>query len=132
MRYVLCAALAAIALLAISSAPTVAQPGITIRQVLQSRTTLTGQPIEFPHFRNQVTATLTELAPDGQTGSTTLVFPSVVYQMQGTSSLAIAGLAATAIGSGQALVAPLRTPFNGANRGSTPAKFLTVSFGEQG
>jgi quercetin dioxygenase-like cupin family protein len=132
MRYILCAVLAGIVLLATFTAPTVAQPGITIHPLLQSKTTLTGQPIELPHFRNQVTAALTELAPGGQTGNTTLFFPSVVYQMDGTLSLEIPGQDAKTISAGQAVAAPLRTPFNGGNRGATVAKFLTVSFGEQG
>jgi len=68
MRYIVCALLAGILLLTFNT-PSAAQTGITIRQLLQTTTTPTGQPLEFPHFRNQVTAVLTELAPGGQTGS---------------------------------------------------------------
>jgi quercetin dioxygenase-like cupin family protein len=132
MRYVLCAVLVDIVLLATFIKPTVGQPGITVHPLLQSKTTLTGQPIELPHFRNQVTTVLTELAPGGQTGNTTVFFPSVFYQMEGTLSLEIPGQDARTIGTGQATAAPLRTPFNGANRGATAAKFLSVYFGEQG
>src|SRR5262249_4323116 len=112
--------------------PTVAQPGITIHPVLQSKTTLTGQPIELPHFRNQVTAVLMELASGGQTGNTTLSFPSVFYQMEGTLSLEIPGQDAKTISTGAAVAVPLRTPVNRANRGAVSAKFLTVTFGAQG
>lgn len=132
MRYILCAVLVGIVLMTISNTPSAAQTGITIHPLLQSETTLTGQPIELPHFRNQVTAVLTELASGGQTGNTTLFFPSVFYQMEGTLSLEIPGQAARTISTGQAVAAPFRTPFNGANRGATDAKILTVYFGEQG
>ena len=132
MRYFLCAVLVGTILLAAFAAPTVAQPGITIHPLLQSKTTLTGQPIELPHFRNQVAAVLMELASGSQTGNMTVLFPSVFYQLEGTLSLEIPGQDPRTISAGNAIAAPLRTPFNGANRGATAAKFLAVYFGEQG
>ncbi len=134
MRYIVGAVLAGILLLATFNTPSAAAPGITPtpRRLLQTTTTQTGQPLEFPHFRNQVTAVLTELAPGGQTGSTTQFFPSVVYVMEGALSLEVPGHAARTISAGQALAAPLRTPINGVNRGATLVRFLTVYFGEQG
>ncbi len=132
MRYILCAVLAGILLVATFNTPSAAQTGITIRQLLQTTTTQTGQPLEFPHFRNQVTAVLTELAPGGQTGSTTQFFSSVVYVIEGALSLEVPGEATRTINAGQALAAPLRTPINGVNRGATSVKFLTAYFSEQG
>jgi quercetin dioxygenase-like cupin family protein len=132
MRYILCTVLVGGLLVAAFNTPSAAQTGITIRPLLQSATTLTGQSFELPHFRNQVTAALTELASGGQTGNTTVLFPSVIYQIEGTVSMEIAGQAARTTSTGQALVAPLRMPFNTANRGTTSAKFLSVFFGEQG
>jgi hypothetical protein len=49
MRYILRAVLAGSVLLATFTTPTVAQPGVTRSQPLQTTTTLTGQPLEFPH-----------------------------------------------------------------------------------
>ncbi len=132
MRYIVCAVLAGILLLATFNTPSAAQTGITVRQLLQTTTTLTGQRLEFPHFRNQVTAVLTELAPGGQTGSTTQFFPSVVYVIEGALSLEVPGQAARTISAGQAIAAPLRTPINAVNRGATSVRFLIVYFGEQG
>jgi quercetin dioxygenase-like cupin family protein len=134
MRYIVGAVLAGILVLATFNTLSAGPPGITptVRRLLQTTTTLTGQPLEFPHFRNQVTAVLTELAPGGQTGSTSLFFPSVVYVMEGPLSLEVLGQAARTISAGQALAAPLRTPINSVNRGATSVRFLTVYFGEQG
>ncbi len=131
MRYILCAVLAGILSLATFNTPSAAQTGITIHRLLQTTTTLTGQRFELPHFRNQVTAVLIELASGGQTGSVTLFFPSVLYLIEGALSLEIQDRPPRTISAGQAIAAPLRTPFNSANRGATSAKFLTVYFGEQ-
>ncbi len=131
MRYTVCALLVGMLLLTFNT-PSAAQTGITVRQLLQTTTTPAGQPLEFPHFRNQVTAVLTELAPGGQTGSTTQFFPSVVYVIDGALSLEVPGQAARTISAGQALAAPLRTPISSVNRGATSVKFLTVYFSEQG
>jgi quercetin dioxygenase-like cupin family protein len=132
MRDILCVVLATILLLSTFDTPSAAQPGFTLHPLLQTTTTLTDQPLEFSHFRNQVAAVLTELPAGGRTGTMTLFFPSVVYLIEGLLSLEVPGEAARTISAGHALAAPLRTPFNSANQGATSAKFLTVYFGEQG
>ena len=130
MRYIVCTVLG-ILLLATVDAPSVAQPGITPHRLLQTTTTIIGQPIEFVHSRDEVAAFLVELAPGGETGRMLHLFPMVVYVTEGTLSFEIPGQAARTVDAGQAFVAPLKSPINGVNRGATPVKFLAVYFGER-
>src|SRR5207247_10796553 len=59
----------------IPAPPAVGQVGFKSTTILQSQTTVTGQPIEFPLFRNQFTGILLELAPGGETGVHLHPFP---------------------------------------------------------
>jgi len=124
--------LAMVLAFAASSGSVTAQGKITLRRLVQTKTTLTGQPLTFPHLRNQVTALLTELAPGGQTGETTLLFPSVAYVMSGDLIVEIQGQAPRTFATGRAFVPPFEIPINSVNRGSKPVRLLTVYFGEQG
>src|SRR2546428_13867511 len=47
--------------------PALGQVGFKSTTILQSQTTVTGQRIEFPMFRYQITAIMLERAPGGQT-----------------------------------------------------------------
>jgi quercetin dioxygenase-like cupin family protein len=131
MRYIVCTVVAGILLLATIDAPSVAQPGIASQLLLQTTTTIAGQPLEFVHSRDEVAAFLVELAPGGETGRMLHLFPMVVYVTAGTLSFEIPGQAARTVDAGQAFVAPLKSAINGVNRGATPVKFLAVYFGER-
>jgi len=68
MRHVACAVLAGLVAGGIPAARSAAQAPpaqtpIVIHRLLQSTTTLTGQPLEFPLTENKVTAVLLEAAP---------------------------------------------------------------------
>ena len=120
-------AAAAIVLLAVSALPAGAQT----RTLLQATTTVNGEPIRFPTRANIVTATLSTLQPAGQTGFYAPSFPAVVYVLGGTLSLDVTGRPARTVRSGETFVAPNKMAMNLANKGSSPAKFLTVYFGEE-
>jgi|GEM_PF-6839358 len=134
MRHVACAVLAGLVAGGIPAARSAAQAPpaqtpIVIHRLLQSTTTLTGQPLEFPLTENQVTAVLLEAAPGRGTGNTTLFFPTIAYVIDGTFTLEIPGRAASTVSGGQAVVLPLRTPINGVNNGTSQARVLLVYFG---
>ncbi len=107
-------------------------PGITTRPLLQATTTLTGQPLQFPLFRNQVTAILGELAPGGQVGRHQHPFPGVAYVLEGTITLEVDGQAPRTFTAGQAYAEVVNTMHNAFNRGTTPSRVLAVFFGEAG
>jgi quercetin dioxygenase-like cupin family protein len=107
-----------------------APPGITVRTLVAGTTTITGKPLEFPLFRNQVFATLVEIAPGGRTASLRIQVPTVGYLLGGTVSVEIQGQPPRTLAADQALIAPVNTPVVVSNRGSGAARFLSVSFGD--
>lgn len=115
--------------------PVVAQqpppsPTITRRTVLQTITTLAGQPLQFPLFRNVVTGALVELAPGGQTGPQRFFVPTVLYVLEGTLTVEFEGIAPRAIAAGQAAVPPTSIAANGRNLGTTATRWLAVTFAD--
>lgn len=105
-------------------------PAITRRAVLQTITTLAGQPLQFPLFRNEVAATLGELAPGGQTGPQRFFVPTVLYVLDGTLTVEFEGNPSRSIAAGQAIVPPTNLGANGRNLGTTSVKWLAVTFGD--
>lgn len=111
----------------VQSAPA---PGITPRVLLQTTTTITGQPLQFSLFRNQVVAVLAELDPGGQTSPQRFFVPVVLYVLEGTLTVEIEGQTPRTITAGQALVPPINASTNGANRGTTAVRWLFVAFAD--
>lgn len=111
-------------------APPPQPPGITVGRLLVTTTTVTGQPLEFPLFRNQVAAFLLELDPGGQSGPQQFLVPAVVYVLEGTLTAEVEGQPPRVFTAGQAFVPPVNVLANARNRGTTLARFLTVTFGD--
>ncbi len=107
-------------------------PAVRLATVLQATTTTIGQPIEFPHFRNQVSAVFVEIAPGGQTDRHQHHAVVVTNVLDGAVTVEIEGHGQKVYAAGQAFVEPVDTWHNVTNRGSTPAKVLFVFAGEQG
>lgn len=107
-----------------------APPGITVRPLLATTTTMTGQPLEFPLFRNQVTAILGEFAPGGRASTLQLRVPAVGYVLGGTVSVEVQGAPPRTFSIGQAYIPPVGTPYVTINRGTEPARILIVRFGD--
>ncbi len=105
-------------------------PGITTRILVAGTTTMTGQPLEFPLFRNQVSALLLEIAPGGRTVTTMFQVPTVGYILEGTVSVEIQGVAPRTFSTDQVYIPPVNTPLTTINRGAGPAKILSVRFGD--
>lgn len=111
-------------------APPAPPSGVTVRPVLQTTTTMTGQLLTFPLFRNQVGAVIVELAPGGQTGAQRFQDPAVVYVLDGAVTVEVEGQAPRSFAAGQAFVPPLGRLANATNRGTTTLRFLTTTFGD--
>ncbi|MGH2435815.1 MAG: cupin domain-containing protein [bacterium] len=108
------------------------QVGFQAAMLLQSNTTATGQPIQFPTFRNQITALRAELAPGGQTGRHMHPVPTFVYVLEGELSVEADGHGAKVYKAGDAFLESVNMWHNGINRAGTPTKFLVVFSGEEG
>ncbi|HEY2824465.1 MAG TPA: hypothetical protein VGI83_02870 [Gemmatimonadales bacterium] len=110
------------------TSPLAAQGRITSRTVLQATKTVTGQALEFPARGDKVIATVGTIKTKGQSGALTMRFPTSIHVLSGTVSLEITGKAPRAFKTGEAFVAPTRTAFTLANRGTVPTRFIAVAF----
>jgi quercetin dioxygenase-like cupin family protein len=109
-----------------------AQVGFRATTVFQGTRTTIGQQIQFPLFRNQITALLVEIAPGGETGRHQHPAPTFVYVLEGTVTIAHEGHPQAVYTAGQAFLEAVNTWHNGRNLGTTPLKLLVVFSGEEG
>lgn len=61
--------------------------GLTLTTIIQTETTMIGQPIRFPQTDGQITAVLAEVAPRGQVGRHMHPVPLFVYIFEGTLTI---------------------------------------------
>jgi quercetin dioxygenase-like cupin family protein len=124
-----------------SAAPSVAQQvdtppfgpvGFTATTLLQTSTTVEGQPIHFPNGDEQFTAILGEIAPGGQAGRHMHPVPLLVYMLEGSLSIEMEGHGTHVVNAGEAFTEVINTWHNGRNLGNTPARFLIVFAGQDG
>lgn len=108
------------------------QVGFQAAMLLQSNTTATGQQIQFPIFRNQITALRAELAPGGQTGRHMHPVPTFVYVLEGELVVEADGHGTKTYKAGDAFLESINMWHNGSNRTNSPTKFLVVFSGEEG
>lgn len=112
--------------------PVWGQVGAKFTPVFQGKTTIIDQPIQFPRFRNQVTAVLGEIAPGGEIGRHQHPVPAITYVLEGTVTVEIEGSAQRVFTAGQAYLEPVDAWHNAFNRGTTPVKVLAIFAGEVG
>jgi quercetin dioxygenase-like cupin family protein len=110
--------------------PPIGPVGFTATTLLQTSTTVTGQPIRFPQGDEQFTAVLGEIAPGGQAGRHMHAVPLVVYMLEGALSIEMEGHETHDVNAGEAFTEVVNTWHNGRNLGSTPARFLIVFAGQ--
>ena len=112
--------------------PPVGPVGFTATTLLQTSTTVMGQPIRFPLGDSQFTAVLGEIAPGGQAGRHMHPVPLVVYMLEGALSIEMEGYGTYEVNAGESFTEVVHTWHNGRNLGSTPARFLIVFAGQDG
>lgn len=106
--------------------------GVRSTTLLQASTTPSGQPIEFPLWRNQFSASLVEITPGGQVGRHMHPVPVLVYILEGELTVETEGQPPRTYKAGQAALEVVNTWHNGLNRASVPLKFLAIFTGEEG
>jgi quercetin dioxygenase-like cupin family protein len=134
----LASALALSLLLSCAATIAIAQPtqtgpvGLTLTPVLETATTITGQPIRFPQGDNQFTAVLAEVAPGGQVGRHMHPVPLFVYMLEGTLSIEMDGHGTHTFSAGQGFAEVTNLWHNGRNLTDKPVRFLIVFSGQKG
>ena len=109
-----------------------AQVGMKATTVLQTTTTASGQPLQFPQSRSQFTGVVIELAPGGEVGRHMHPAPNFVYVLEGEITIEAEGHPARTYSAGQSFAESVNHWHNGFNRGSAPLKILVVFAGEEG
>lgn len=105
--------------------------GLKVTPVLETTTTLTGQPIRFPAGDNQIAAVLAEVAPGGQVGRHMHPVPLFVYILEGTLSIEMEGHGTHTFSAGQGFAEVVNMWHNGRNLGDKPVRFLIVFSGQK-
>jgi quercetin dioxygenase-like cupin family protein len=106
--------------------------GLTLTPILETTTTITGQPIRFPQGDNQFTAVLAEVAPGGQVGRHLHPVPLFVYILEGTLSIEMEGHETHTFSAGEGFAEVTNTWHNGRNLTDQPVRFLIVFAGQEG
>jgi quercetin dioxygenase-like cupin family protein len=106
--------------------------GLKLTPVLETATTITGQPIRFPQGENQFTAVIAEVAPGGQVGRHMHPVPLFVYMLEGTLSIEMDGHGTHTFSAGQGFAEVTNTWHNGRNLTDKPVRFLIVFSGQKG
>jgi len=106
--------------------------GVKLTPVLETATTVTGQPIRFPQGDNQFTAVIAEVAPGGQVGRHMHPVPLFVYMLEGTLSIEMEGHGTHTFSAGQGFAEIVNSWHNGRNLTDKPVKFLIVFAGQKG
>ena len=126
-------------LFALGSGPAVGQEGhphgaigLKITPLVETTTTITGQPIRFPHGDNQLVAVVAEVAPGGQVGRHMHPVPLFVYMLEGRLDIEVEGHGTHTFSAGEGFAEVINTWHNGRNLGDTPARFLIVFSGQKG
>ena len=110
-----------------------AQDEFTITEVLNTTTTLGGQPITFPaEGEVEVHGDVVEIAPGGETGRHKHPYPAFMYVLAGTLVLELDDGTSKTYTAGQALIEDAETWFNNKNPGQTPTRFVSVLYGNTG
>ncbi|OFX13358.1 MAG: hypothetical protein A2V59_10465 [Armatimonadetes bacterium RBG_19FT_COMBO_69_19] len=132
MRKTVFVTVLALAFVMVAAIAVWSQVGFQATAVLQSSTTGAGQPIQFPLFRNEITALRAELAPGGQTGRHMHPVPTFVYVLEGELTVEADGQGTKVHKAGDAFLEVVNAWHNGINRTNAATRFLVVFSGEQG
>lgn len=105
-------------------------PGIRITPVLQTSTTLSGQSLQFPLFRNQVTSLLVEIAPGGENTRHQHPVPNLIYVLEGSVTIDTEGVGQRTFTAGQVFIEPVNQWHRAFNSGTVVHRAVAVFSGE--
>lgn len=106
---------------------------ISLQPLLKTEKTISGQTIAYPqNAPAQITAAVVTLAPGAQTGWHTHPVPLFGYVLEGEIRVDYGNNTIRTYRAGDALIEAIDQPHDGHNRGSVPAKILSVFIGARG
>ena len=103
----------------------------TVETVLETATTIIGQPIAYPAGAAQVTAAIVTIPPGGETGWHLHAVPLFGYMLDGELTVDYGTKGTHVYKVGDALMEAMNWPHNGMNRGSVPVRILAVYIGAE-
>jgi quercetin dioxygenase-like cupin family protein len=106
--------------------------GLSVKPILQTTTTVGGQPIQFPQGEGELTAVIAEVAPGGQVGRHMHPVPLFVYILEGTLTIDMEKHGTHAFKAGEGFAEIIHSWHNGKNLGDKPVRFLIVFAGRKG
>lgn len=97
--------------------------------LLQSGTTVLGQPFAYPADNPDVTAAIVTLPPGAQTGWHTHEVPLFGYVLEGVITVDYGSKGVKVYKPGDSWIEAINWPHNGMNKGTVPVKLLAVYMG---
>ncbi|MFZ2405572.1 MAG: cupin domain-containing protein [Methylobacter sp.] len=105
---------------------------VKVTPLLKTTTSWDGKPIVYPKGQSEVTASIVEIAPKGETGWHEHPVPALGYIMEGELELRLATGAVKILHPGDVLPESVGVLHNGRNIGDEPVKILVFFIGEVG
>lgn len=106
-------------------------PGVVSKEVMKTTTTVIGQPIVYPNaVRPQVTASIVEIPPGGETGWHAHKAPLYAWLTAGALTVEYEGGRTMGFHEGEPIIESVHIPHNGRNTGVKPAKLLVFTLGD--
>jgi len=107
--------------------------GPRVETLLESRTTVLGQPIAYPtEGAARITAVIVTLAPGAETGRHRHRVPLYGHVLSGQVTIDYEGRGSKTFKAGDAFMEAVGTWHNGRNSGSEPLRILAVYLGAEG
>ncbi len=103
-----------------------------VEVLLQTETSVIGEPLEYPAGTPQVTIAIVTMQPGEKTGWHRHDVPLAAYILEGQVTVDYGNAGTRTYLAGDALVEAFRSPHNGANTGDGIARILAIFAGADG
>jgi quercetin dioxygenase-like cupin family protein len=101
------------------------KPAVTIKRLLSTRTTASGQPIDVP-VHPEVVASRYEIAPNAALPIHEHPYPRYAYVLSGTMEITVLGGKTYRYGAGDFIAEVIGQWHTGRNTGDTPVQLLVI------
>ena len=103
-----------------------------VTPLLESGTTIIGDPITYPAGTAKITAAIVTIPPGGETGWHTHAVPLFAYMLDGVLTVDYGAKGIHTSKAGDSLLEAMNWPHNGRNTGDVPVRLLAVYMGAEG
>jgi quercetin dioxygenase-like cupin family protein len=109
------------------------KPAVKVKRILQTTTTTSGDPIQYPTFSDpEVQTLIVEIPPGGETGWHTHPVPAYAYVLAGTIEVESEGGAKRIYKAGDSFAEMVNHKHDGRVVGAETARILMIVTGEKG